>query len=396
MLMDEGTPVGERIAYWRRRRGLTQEVLAGRAGCSTSWVSKLERGERVVERIADLLALARVLKVEPGELIGGFELPPNGGAPLDPPRGIIAVRRAVLVDPFDHEPPGAEQLRADVEHAGLLVARGSLKARAVVLPDLLTAGRAAAAAEVPGAWWCLARVYQMASGLARVVGEVELAWITADRAVAAAQRSGDALMVAHARRRLAFALMREGWLDEAGAVCSDAADAIAPTDASPLEVWSLWGSMQLTGAVSAVRGGDGAGAWRLLRDARAAAERVGPGRNDYWEAFGPANVGAHEVAVALESGDAVEALRLADNVEIGDLPMVPRRAEVCIDVAHAHVLRRDDGAAVAVLSEAERHSAETVRYSVLARELVRVCLGRERKSRTPGLRGLAERLGVAD
>lgn len=54
-----------------------------------------------------------------------------------------------------------------------------------------------------------------------------------------------------------------------------------------------------------------------LRNARDAAERVGEGRNDYYEAFRPANVAAHEVAVALESEDAVEALRRADRVEAG-------------------------------------------------------------------------------
>ena len=392
--MDEHLSVGERIAYWRRRRGLTQEVLAGLVGRSSVWLSKIERGERTLDKVSLLFALANVLKVSPGDLIGGIDLPPNGDGPLDPPRGVPALRRALLGSP-DREPPTAHQLHVDVDHVGMLVANGSLETRALVLPEVLVSGRAAGAHEVPGAWWYLTRIYLMTSGLLRTVGELELAWIAVDRAIDAAQRSGDVMLMAHARRRLAFARMREGWLDDAGSVCSDAADAIAPTDETPLEGWSLWGSVQLTEAVAAVRGGDGAQAWRLLRNARTAAERVGEGRNDYWENFGPANVGAHEVAVALESADAVEALRLADGIDIDELPMAQRRAEVLIDVAHAHGLRRDDGAAVAVLLEAERHAPEMVRYSVKARELVRVCLGRERRSRTPGLRGLAERLGIS-
>ena len=83
--MDEHTSVGERIAYYRRRRGLTQVVLTGLVGRSPSWLVKIESGNRTVEAVKDLLALARVLKVSPGDLIGGFELPPNGGEPLDPP-----------------------------------------------------------------------------------------------------------------------------------------------------------------------------------------------------------------------------------------------------------------------------------------------------------------------
>lgn len=37
-------PIGERIAIYRRRRGLTQLVLAGLIGRSESWLSQVERG----------------------------------------------------------------------------------------------------------------------------------------------------------------------------------------------------------------------------------------------------------------------------------------------------------------------------------------------------------------
>ncbi len=394
--MEQGS-VGERIAYWRKRRGLSQKVLAGLVGRSASWMTKIERGDRIVDKLSVLLALSYALKVDLGKLVGGVELPPNGGGPLDPPRGIVAVRRAlVAARPPDQEPPPLAELRAGVERAKRLRHNGRYEAVTIVLPELLTAGRAAVAQDVPGAWWCLAGAYQVASALSRTIGAGDLALLAADRAVSAAQRSGDELMVAVSERLLALALLRGGMLDEAGAVCSDAADAIAPTDATQPESWSVWGSLQLTGGVAAVRGQDGTQAWRLLRDARGAAERVGPGRNDYWSAFGPANVGTHEVEVALEAGDAVEALRVADTVEVDELPTAENRARFSIEAAHAHALGLDDAATVALLLEAERHSAETIRYSELARELVRVCLGRERRSRTLGLRGLAERLGVLD
>lgn len=395
--MNEHMAVGERITYWRRRRGLTQEVLAGLVGRSVPWLSRIERGERTVEAIKDLLALGNALKISPGDLLGGISLPPNGGGPLDPPRGIPAIRRVVFTDrPADRAPIDGAALRVDVQQAKQLSGNGAYEALALILPDLLIASRAAVAQEAPGAWWSLACAYQAASGLAHTLGELDLACATADRALAAAQRSGDPLMVAVSERHIAGAWMRQGWLDEAGGVCSDAADALAPTDDTSPEGWSVWGSLHFVAATTAVRSGDAAGAWRLLRDAQAAGERVGPGRNDYYEAFGPASVGANKVMVALESGDAVEALRIADTVEVDEMPTPWRRARFLIDVAHAHVLRRDDGTAVAVLLEAERHGPEVVRYSLLARDLVRVCLGRERRSRTPGLRGLAERTGVAN
>ncbi|MGH8903300.1 MAG: helix-turn-helix domain-containing protein [Egibacteraceae bacterium] len=392
--MDEDTPVGQRIAYWRRRRRLTQQVLSGRVGRSVPWLSRIERGQRTLERIADLLALARVLKVEPGDLLGRLSLPANGGGPLDPPQGIPAIRRALFAVLDTDEHPDTAQLRADIMRANHFTGAGRYEAAALVLPRLITLARTVVTQEAPGAWWDLAAAYHVAAHLARNVDDRDLGLLAADRAVSAAQRSGDEVLVAVARRDLAFALFGVGLLDEAGAVCSDGADALAPTDETSLQGWSLWGSLRLTEAIAASRTDDEGSARRRLRDARGAAERVGPGRNDYWENFGPANVGAHEVAVELEAGDAVEALRLADSVEVDELPYAGRRARFSIDVAHAHLLRSNDGAAVAVLLEAERHSPGTVRYSVLARELVRVCLGRERKSHTPGLRGLAERLGI--
>lgn len=56
------SPVADRLGDVRRRRGMTQEQLAERAGVSVSVVRKLERGERNGGRMATLLALARALE----------------------------------------------------------------------------------------------------------------------------------------------------------------------------------------------------------------------------------------------------------------------------------------------------------------------------------------------
>jgi transcriptional regulator with XRE-family HTH domain len=392
---DEKMSVGQRIAYYRKQRGMHQVHLAGQVGRSVPWLSRIERGQRTVEKVADLLALARVLKVEPGDLIGGISLPANGGGPLDPPRGIIAVRGAVVaVRAPDQEPPTAAELGAAVKRVNQLEWNGSYQHAALLLPQTLAAARAGVAAEVLGAWGWLSGAYRIASRLARNLGERDLVALAADRAITAAQHAGDGLAVAASTRHLAFGLLSLGLVDEAGGVCSDGADSLAPTNATSVEGWSLWGSLQLTGAVAAAREQDHVGGRGMLREAKAAAERVGPGRNDYWECFGPANVGAHEVAVELELGDVTEALRIADGVEVDELPVNSRRVRFLVDVASAHELRRDDAATVSVLLEAERYSPEGLRHQVAARELVRVCLKRERKSRTPGLRGLAERLRV--
>jgi transcriptional regulator with XRE-family HTH domain len=71
---------GARIAELRRKRGLTQKVLADRAGVSFSIVEKLERNTRKSAKLRTLSAIAGVLRVpiddllDPeGTMIGGPE-----------------------------------------------------------------------------------------------------------------------------------------------------------------------------------------------------------------------------------------------------------------------------------------------------------------------------------
>ena len=44
--MDDELPIGRRVAYWRGRRKMSQQVFADRLGKSRSWVDKVERGVR--------------------------------------------------------------------------------------------------------------------------------------------------------------------------------------------------------------------------------------------------------------------------------------------------------------------------------------------------------------
>ena len=62
--------VGQRIARARRRRGLSQAVLAGLVGRSESWLSQVERGKRGVDSHSVLVRLAEVLRVDIEELAG--------------------------------------------------------------------------------------------------------------------------------------------------------------------------------------------------------------------------------------------------------------------------------------------------------------------------------------
>jgi hypothetical protein len=73
-----------------------------------------------------------------------------------------------------------------------------------------------------------------------------------------------------------------------------------------------------------------------------------------------------------------------------------RRAQVHLDLAWAQVQRKRDADALLHLMEAERVAPEMVRYNVMARELVREMLARQKRSKTSALHRLAVRAGVLD
>ncbi|MGH8897960.1 MAG: hypothetical protein ACRDZ4_13305 [Egibacteraceae bacterium] len=53
-----------------------------------------------------------------------------------------------------------------------------------------------------------------------------------------------------------------------------------------------------------------------MQKAEVAAERVGNDRNDFHTEFGPTNVALHAVAVAVELGNAGDALRHASQIDL--------------------------------------------------------------------------------
>src|SRR5882724_3848729 len=70
-LMDEEVyqRIGQNVARYRQRRGLSQNVFAGLIGRSESWVSQVERGVHKIDRLSVLVAVARELGVEVADLV---------------------------------------------------------------------------------------------------------------------------------------------------------------------------------------------------------------------------------------------------------------------------------------------------------------------------------------
>jgi transcriptional regulator with XRE-family HTH domain len=68
--MTDGMTIGERVAFYRQRRGLTQTVLAGLVGRTEDWLRKVEHSVLPLDRLSVLRRLAYALDVSLGDLIG--------------------------------------------------------------------------------------------------------------------------------------------------------------------------------------------------------------------------------------------------------------------------------------------------------------------------------------
>src|SRR6187551_2553776 len=63
-------PIGRRVAYWRNRRRISQQVFADRLGKSKSWVDKVERGVRRLDKFSVIYEIADVLQLDVQLLTG--------------------------------------------------------------------------------------------------------------------------------------------------------------------------------------------------------------------------------------------------------------------------------------------------------------------------------------
>ena len=390
--------LGRKIAAERRRRGLSQPELARMVGRSVAWVSQVERGVRKVDRMSVLETVADALDVPLAELAAEAPVVAAVTEELPDARGLRLVLSGAyalraLLD--DRRAPTLSTLRAktrkawDLTHAGRYTDLTELS-RSLV-PDLETATRTLPQSQRSEASELMAATYQACSAALDKLGEPEAAWIAADRAMAAAERAGNPMLVAAGAFRLVFVFLTARHYDQAEETARTAADALqSRADQGDPQAMSLWGALTLQRAVIASRVNDAESAYSYLERARQVADRLGEGSNDYATEFGAANVALYGVAVAVELGDAGKALRTAATVDTTGLSS-ERRARMLIDVARAHAQRRQVGEAVAALRQAEDITPEQVRTHDVVRQLVSDLLAMQDPP-TKELRDLAGRL----
>lgn len=398
--MDDGT--GERIARARRRRGLSQSVVAGLVDRSESWLSQVERGVRPADSHAVLTRLAEVLRTDISELTGS-----GGGEGGHRVYEGAAIEQAMLdysgTAASIGDAPGRDVSVAHLQGAARAAYAAYQSARydetGRLLPALIREAEAAARAPggmSPGSCEARAVAYDITAALLHRVGAPSLAWVAADRAMTAAAQSGKAARAAAAAWRLSHVISGRRRPEQALALAVTAADVLQRARGEDPERLEALGALHLAAASAAAATFDRATAEAMLARARDIADQTG-NVNRLGTAFGPANTAMHAVAAALALGDARGAIEAGEALDPGTLPAgcTGRRAQLQLDLARAYSMRKQDAAAVNMLLAAERLSPDLIRYDAITRGVLGVLLRREHRPSTPELRPLARRAGVA-
>ena len=404
--MAEPSGRGQRIARARRRRGLSQATLAGLVGRSESWLSQVERGLREIDSHTVLNALAEILRVDVTELTGNGPLAPRS-VHYTPAQDIE--RAMMAYDGLELAIAGTEEDRQpDIQRLVLGVGRvnGIYQAACYeeagrMLPALIrgveTAARTCPSSDAIAIGRVRSQIYQATAMVLNRVGEADLAWTAADRAMTAAEHAEAGLMAALSAYRLAHVFTRKKRSTQARDLTTGAATALhrSSRNEDP-ERLSVNGSLHLADALAAAAEFDHAAADRSLVQAQQIADRLGEDRNDHWTAFGPSNVRIHRVSAAVAFGDADIAVETGETIDLQHLPpgLAGRRSQVSLDLGREYAQQRHDAAAVNMLLEAERIAPQLVRYDVATHDLLALLMRREHRASTPQLRPLAHRAGV--
>ncbi len=389
--------LGQRIAYWRRRRGLTQEIFADRLGRSKSWVEKIERGARSAGRLAMLDLVCEVLRIDLATLIG--EEPRRRAAICLPDPQVERIQSALERYSFPSRDDRAADLGAvsrQLEHAWTAFEFADYDIVSLVLPALIEdAQHIHDIVKSEQSARLLTEVYQIAASTLRKLGEHSLAWLAGDRGITLARQSGDMASVVATGFRIANALLSMGRSQQAQTLNVSLAENLQP-EANNEADRALYGHVLLQGAIAAATAGNAAAVRDLTNEAADAARYVSPNNNHYRLAFNYTNVLLHQVGALLALGEGGRAIEVAEQIDPEQIRMLrrERRAALLVDTARAYSQTGNRDQAIRQLIEAETVAAREVQCRPLAQATIADLLRRCQSTPPLGLAQLAERAGV--
>ncbi|MFI6162224.1 helix-turn-helix domain-containing protein [Micromonospora haikouensis] len=357
-------PIGRRVAYWRAQRNMSQQVFADRLGRSKSWVDKVERGVRSLDKVSTLRDIAAVLRIDPDVLI------PRADAELEPAAGgVDVVRDALTRHPALLPRPDAltdtAGYRARVAHASAAYGHGRYAELLRRVPRLLVDGH-----RLPGvdAAELLVGAYRITAQLLVKLGAPDLAWLAADRCLAVA--GDDPVLAAVAAVPLGQALRAAGRQHAAFETTVIAAHQVAPLEpeAGTAAERAACAAALVQAALAAAEADDRQTVAEMLDDA---AEVTAPGSPDR------AAVDAARVAAAAMLGDGRRAVDLHEAF-VGGLAWrllpIEHRAAHLVDVAGAYMHSGDPVGAGGLLLQADRLAPAEVRMRPAGRSALGLVL----------------------
>jgi transcriptional regulator with XRE-family HTH domain len=406
VFVTEPAEIGLRVRTIRRRRGLSLDTAAGLAGISKPYLSMLERGERRFERRGLLEDLANALGCAVIDLTGEPYLPGDRAgaeAMATLPPISVALFDATLADVPDVPARPIEELTslAQAANAASAESRYSLAGRdlGALLTELHVHAVTGDSDTQRAALAALTEACFVAAGNARNLGNHDLSVHAARRGEDAARRLGDPALTAFAAMTSTSSLSRMGARHRAQQVATAGLAAIEPhadpASALPAAAEAA-GMLHLSSAQMAAKDHNGDRARDHLREAADLAERTGE-RNELQFSFGPANVRAWSMSIAVELGEGADLAERITGTDGFDAHLVTadRRAALHFDLARgfAQAEGARDVESVRHLDIADRIAPQRIRHDPVAREVV-AQLGARARRRAWELDSLKHRLGV--
>src|SRR5579875_593276 len=386
--------VGARVQHIRKRRGLTQQELAGSAGVSVSLVKKLEQGERADVRVETARKLAAALRVPTTRL-----LPHHSGDGETDEAGTSTeaawepVRRALAGQaPQPEEPPTAAGVRGALRDLAPALTSHRYAAVTATLAALIR--DADALDGEPDVRAVHADILTTVGYLLTQTRQFGVAELTLQRAIDAAP---DRLAAAAAADTLIWLHLRQGDLAAAGQMAARWADDSEPrlSRATVLEL-VLWGRFLLAITNAAVRDNRPGDAADALQLAEAAAARIGRDarrHDDSQCVFGPYTVACIRAETHALTGQPDKTLKIAEALPAAPYPELVSRLRHRLDVASACAQLRRYDQAIAAIAEVRARAPEWLAQQRYARDILAGII-EHRRTLTPDMRELAEAVAL--
>jgi len=394
-------PTGALVRLYRIKRRMSTTSLATHAGITVRYLEMIEADSKTPS-VPVLRKLAKVLGVRTSALLGEAPSEDHEG-PINPrlaevERALYTYRSLALVD--QRQPPTLDELGEQIAAAkqAWYLSPNKYSDALRVLPDLIVHSERAVYECGRSVQACrqVSELYQLARQVLKHVGRVDLGGVVSDRAMRYAEETEDPLLIAAATWSLAHCLISDDMPAGSLEVAMKGREALEPLlPDGTAEHFSLYGGLLLVAAIAALRTGDPWRARELLREpAYKAALRVGEGHNYHQTVFGPTNVAMHMVSVEHEQGEIPEALRLADDVDISQIPSLERQTSHLYQVAQCYACRNNDTAVFVHLKMAERLCPQDFQHTRGVRSMVTTLVKRAKPSYAAEVREFAARIGL--